>query len=248
MRILGTVPLEEDGSATFRIPANTPVAVQALDKEGQAVQIMRSWFTVMPGETLSCVGCHERPADVTPSALALAMRLEPRDIEPWRGPARGFDFTREVQPVLNKHCASCHDGGKAKPDLRPQDPNDAVRYTSAYRAMIPYVHRVGIDGDAGLLTPGAYHADTSKLIQLLRKGHEGVRLDAEGWDRIVTWIDLNAPCYGTWGEAAPIPQDGHVRRMELRKTCGGPPEDPETIPDCPKYGDSQADGAGGSNL
>ncbi|MEN6334463.1 MAG: hypothetical protein ABFE01_09395 [Phycisphaerales bacterium] len=235
MRILGAVPLEEDGSVTFRVPADTPVAVQALDGEGKAVQIMRSWFTVMPGETLSCVGCHERPADVTPSALALAMRLDPRDIEPWRGPARGFSFAREVQPVLNRHCAACHDGGAAKPDLRPKDSNDAAQYTSAYRAMIPYVRRVGIDGDVGLLKPGEYHADTGKLVQLLRKGHEGVPLDAEGWDRIVTWIDLNAPCYGTWGEASPIPRDGHARRMELRKTYGGPADDPEAIPDCPRY-------------
>ncbi len=126
MRILGTVPLEEDGSVTFRVPADTPVAVQALDGEGKAVQGMRSWFTVMPGETLSCVGCHERPADVTPSALALAMRLDPRDIEPWRGPARGFDYAREVQPVVNRHCAACHDGRAAQPDLRPQKGSDEI--------------------------------------------------------------------------------------------------------------------------
>jgi hypothetical protein len=235
MRILGTVPLEEDGSVTFRVPANTPVAVQALDGEGKAVQLMRSWFTVMPGETLSCVGCHERPADVTPSELALAMRLDPRDIEPWRGPARGFSFAREVQPVLNRHCAACHDGVAAQPDLRPRDSDGVAQYTFAYRAMISYVHRVGIDADVSLLKPGEYHADTSELIQLLRKGHQGVCLDAEAWDRIVTWIDLNAPCYGTWGEVGPIPGDGHVRRMELRKTYGGPEDDPEVIPDCPRY-------------
>jgi len=237
MRILGSVPLEEDGSVTFRVPANTPVAVQALDKEGKAVQLMRSGFTVMPGETLSCVGCHERPVDVTPSVLAMAMRLEPRDIEPWRGPARGFGFAREVQPVLNRHCATCHDGQAAQPDLRsraqiadrPKD-SDAA---SAYRAVIPYVCRVGVDDDPGLLTPGVHHADTSPLIQLLRKGHEDVRLDAEAWDRLVTWIDLNAPCHGTWGEVSPIPDGVHARRMELRKTCGGPADDPEAIPERP---------------
>ena len=90
-------------------------------REGKAVQLMRSWFTVMPGETLSCVGCHETPADVTPSALALAMRRDPREIEPWHGPARGFDFAREVQPVLNRHCVACHDGRAGRPDLRPQE-------------------------------------------------------------------------------------------------------------------------------
>ncbi|MFC1498649.1 hypothetical protein ACFLS1_09315, partial [Verrucomicrobiota bacterium] len=60
-RIIGTVPVEKDGSASFVVPANTPLAIQPLDAEGKALQIMRSWFTAMPGENLSCVGCHESP-------------------------------------------------------------------------------------------------------------------------------------------------------------------------------------------
>ncbi len=268
MRILGTVPLEEDGSVTFRVPANTPMAVQALDTEGKAVQVMRSWFTVMPGETLSCVGCHETPAEVTPSQLAMAMYRDPRDIEPWRGPARGFDFAREVQPVLNRHCVSCHDGGAAQPDLRPQEqvPDykgrslsqrdidrlhprmventvGMVKYTPAYDALVPYIRRVGVEDDVSLLTPGEYHADTSELIQLLRKGHQGVRLDAEAWDRIVTWIDLNAPCHGAWGDVFPIPDGAHARRMQLRKVYAGLADDPEAIPDCLTYDETPVEPA-----
>ncbi|HNS20846.1 MAG TPA: SUMF1/EgtB/PvdO family nonheme iron enzyme [Sedimentisphaerales bacterium] len=248
MRIIGTIPLEEDGSATFRVPANTPVAVQAIDREGKAVQGMRSSFAVMPGETLSCVGCHETPAQVTPSQLAWAMYREPRDIDPWRGPARGFDFAREVQPVLNRHCARCHDGRVARPDLRPhppsaRDPGGAGKFEPAYEVLIPYVRRVGIEDDVSLLTPGEYHADTSELVQLLRKGHQGIRLDAEAWDRIVTWIDLNAPCHGTWREASPISLGVHARRMELRKAYGGPPDDPEAIPDCPRYDETPVEPA-----
>ncbi|MBE0595365.1 MAG: hypothetical protein IH616_23500, partial [Gemmatimonadales bacterium] len=254
MRLLGTVPLEEDGSVSFRVPANTPVAVQALDREGKAVQLMRSWFTVMPGEALSCIGCHESPVDVAPSRVALTMRHEPRDIQPWHGPARGFDFAREVQPVLNKHCGTCHDGRAGRPDLRPEeqvpdykglrpsrlgvarlhpqmkrDTSGMMKYTPAYESLIPYIRRVGIEDDVSLLVPGEYHADTSELVQLLCKGHHGVRLDAEARDRIVTWIDLNAPCHGTWGDAYPIPDNVHARRMELRAVYGGPADDPEAI-------------------
>ena len=255
MRILGTVPLEEDGSVMFRVPANTPVAVQPLDREGKAVQLMRSWFTLMPGETLSCVGCHETPADVAPSQLALAMQRGTREIEPWRGPARGFDFAREVQPVLNRHCASCHDGSEGRPDLRPedqvpdyqgqklsrlgvqrlhpkmmQDTGGFVEYTPAYDVLVRYIRRVSIEDDVSLLVPGEYHADTSPLVQMLRRGHQGVSLDAEAWDRLITWIDLNAPCHGTWGDVYPIPDNAHERRMALRRAYGGPVEDPETIP------------------
>jgi formylglycine-generating enzyme required for sulfatase activity len=88
---------------------------------------------------------------------------------------------------------------------------------------------VGIEDDVSLLTPGEYHADTSPLVQLLRKGHHGVRLEAEDWDRLVTWLDLNAPCHGTWGEVYPIPDGMHERRMALRKECGGPEDDPERL-------------------
>ncbi|MHC4734833.1 MAG: HzsA-related protein, partial [Planctomycetota bacterium] len=64
MRIIGTVPVHKDGSAMFRVPANTPLCVQPLDKNGRAVQLMRSWFTAMPGETVSCVGCHEKQDEI----------------------------------------------------------------------------------------------------------------------------------------------------------------------------------------
>ncbi len=254
MRILGTVPLEADGSALFRVPARVPLAVQALDAEGNAVQLMRSWFTAQPGEKVSCVGCHERPADGPSAVLTAAARHPPRDILPWYGPARGFDFAREVQPVLDKYCVGCHDGAHAQPDLRAEHlvpdyrgrrisdlaisrlhpamrahTQGVLRYTPAYEALLAYVRRVGIEDDVSLLVPGEYHADTSELVQMLRKGHGGVRLDAEAWDRLGTWIDLNAPCHGTWGEVYPIPDNAHQRRMALRRAFGGPHDDPEHI-------------------
>ena len=75
----------------------------------------------MPGESISCVGCHESASDVPPPKQTIASSLAPRELEPWYGPARGFDFEREVQPVLNKYCVSCHDGKKKGcPDLRSE--------------------------------------------------------------------------------------------------------------------------------
>lgn len=259
MRILGTVAVEADGSAFFRVPAGTPVAFQALDGRGQAVQLMRSWVTAMPGETVSCIGCHETPRDAAPTQASLAALRAPQEVVPWRGPARGFDFKREVQPVLDRHCVSCHDGPKgAAPDLRPaaviadyhgqplsklgverlpphirQQHGGRLLYTPAYDALIPYLRRVNVEDDVSLLTPAEYHVDTSPLIQLLRKGHHGVQLDEEAWDRLATWIDLNAPCHGTWGEVYPFPDDIHQRRMALRKQYGGPEEDPEVVPVLP---------------
>ena len=109
-RILGTVPVESDGSAHFKIPANSPLSLQPLDDKGQTLQLMRSWLVGMPGEAVSCSGCHEPQNEVSFNKAALAARKRPADIEPWHGPARGFSFVREVQPVLDRHCVACHDG------------------------------------------------------------------------------------------------------------------------------------------
>jgi formylglycine-generating enzyme required for sulfatase activity len=265
MRIVGTTPIETDGSATFRIPANTPVAFQALDAEGKAVQLMRTWFSARPGEKVSCVGCHESSSSTPPTQRPLAEYPAPRKLEPWYGPARGFDFAREVQPVLNKYCVECHDGSPDRCDLRSEElvqdyrgripgrlditrmhrdhkslDEGHIRYTPAYEALVPYIRRVNVGDNVSLLTPGHYHADTSELVQMLQKGHQGVQLDAEAWDRLVTWIDLNGPCHGTWKDIfpVPIPDSPDQRRRELFALYGGPSDDPEANPGSAKYDQS----------
>jgi hypothetical protein len=120
-RVLGTVPVEADGSAHFKIPAQTPVMVQPLDENGQALQTMRSWFTGMPGESVSCVGCHAGMNEAPPPHHRLPRCAPASDIDPsWHGPSRGFNFAREVQPVLDRHCVQCHAGGPghAEPYLK----------------------------------------------------------------------------------------------------------------------------------
>jgi hypothetical protein len=102
-RILGEVPVYEDGSASFIVPANTPISMQPLDAEGRAVQLMRSRMTVMPGENASCAGCHEHQNDATPNPWVIAARRAPTPIEPFLEAARPFAFHREIQPVLDRY-------------------------------------------------------------------------------------------------------------------------------------------------
>ncbi len=264
-RVLGTVPVEKDGSAFFRVPANTPISIQPLDAEGRALQLMRSWTTAMPGEIVSCTGCHEKLTDAAPNMKTIAAGKPPAEIRPWHGPARGFSFNREVQPVLDKYCVSCHDGGKRKdgktiPDLRREqgkyivfrnsDPQERVirgtpqqelvrKYAGvfdpSYVELRRYVRTGGLESDIRMLNPGEFGADTSELIQMLEKGHHGVRLDREAWHRLTIWIDLNAPCHGTWREAAglKIIKPFHGRRRELRRLYAGLDDDPEAYPEMP---------------
>ena len=253
-RIIGTVPVEEDGSANFRIPANTPISVQPLDAEGKAVQLMRSWLTGMPGEVVSCVGCHDSQNTTPPSKPALAMGRPTSEIEPWYGPTRGFSFAREVQPVLDRHCVTCHDGqaqadGRILADLRGTEKIDdytsvfhhggvdAGHFSVSYVELQRYVRHPGMESDYHMLMPMEYHADTTQLVQMLENGHHGVRLDAEGWDRLITWIDLNVPYHGTWTEIAGEERVSGLaqRRRELLNLYAAMDEDPEFISDTPGY-------------
>jgi len=246
-RILGTVPVEADGSAFFRVPAHTPVALQALDAQGKALALMRSWFTAMPGEVLACVGCHEPQNGAPPvESKRMALARAPSSIRPWYGPARGFSFVREVQPVLDAYCVQCHhggalDNGQKTFDLRAR-PAERVpsafqmHFTPSYMSLHRFVRTPTLESDAHLLGPRDFHADTSKLIQILRDGHYGVHLDREAWDRLITWIDLNAPAHGTWGEVvghipakAKLVAPGAARRRELQRRYTGIDEDPEAV-------------------
>jgi len=251
--VLGTVPVEQDGSALFRVPANIPISVQPLDAQGNALQLMRSWLTAMPGEILSCVGCHENQNTSPPSRNTMAALRRPSEIEPWYGPARGFSFKRDVQPVLDKYCAGCHDGSK-QPDgtvladlgrdrdtfvvfqKKRNDPEVvhggtteelakeyAGVFEPSYVELRRFVRVGGFESDLHVLRPGEFHSDTTELIQMLGKGHHGVRLGDEAWDRLAMWIDLNAPCHGTWGEALgrSVIQEHYRRRDQLRELYAG---------------------------
>ena len=245
-RIIGTVPVEPDGSAYFRMPANTPISMQPLDGDGKALQLMRSWMTAMPGEVLSCVGCHERQNTSPPNRQPAAATKAPADITPWYGPPRGFSFVHEVQPVLDAHCVRCHDGkprddGKTLPDFTHLPPVQAAipangyktgsKFPPSYIALRSYVRAPSIESDMHLLTPCEYHADTTRLVQRLRRGHRGVRLDAEAWDRLITWIDLGAPAHGTWREIVGMGKVARQRdrRREMMKRYAGIDEDPEAL-------------------
>jgi formylglycine-generating enzyme required for sulfatase activity len=247
-RVVGTVPVETDGSALFRVPANTPISVQPLDGEGKALQLMRSWFTAMPGEVLSCVGCHEPQNGVVPSRATLAAAKAPAEIAPWYGPTRGFSFDREVQPVLDAHCVRCHDGSAAAPSaasaipdfrkappVHPQaasaDYNHGTAFPPAYLALRSYVRSPTIESDMHLLGPGEFHADATALVQLLSRGHQGVRLEPAAWDRLITWIDLGTPAHGTWSEIVGKDRVEHQRdrRRAMLARYAARDEDPEAV-------------------
>ncbi len=194
-RLLGTVPVEEDGSAIFKVPANTPISIQPIDKDGVAVQWMRSWVTGQPGEVVSCIGCHEDQNQIPIPKRVMASQKAAAPLKAPEGGVRSFTFDLEIQPILDRACIACHNGEGKAFDLRGGK-KDKLGYGTSYLNIHPYVHRQGGEGDMVVLQPYEYHPNTSELVRILKKGHHNVKLTDAEWLKLYNWIDYNAPDKG----------------------------------------------------
>jgi hypothetical protein len=196
--VLGTVPVAEDGSAFFRVPANKELFFQALNAEGVAVQSMRSATHVRENEQLVCAGCHNPRHRVSePSiTLPLALRTPPATLTPDVDGSRPFSYPRLVQPVLDRHCVACHEEhADAAPNLAREP---IVRnWFASYNSLAP---RFGFYdyGDPYRTTPGQFGALASPLYQLLRDGHYDVQLPADDLYRLTLWLDCATLFYGVY--------------------------------------------------
>ncbi len=219
-QVLGTVPVEPDGSAYFSVPAQIPLAFQALDRNGMAVQTMRSLTYLQPGEHASCIGCHEHRSSAPVSqSVALAQQRPPSSITPGPDGSKPLSYPLLVQPVLDRLCVECHRGPKADGGIVLTG-EPAGEFSVSYNALaplVPYSEWKGTPADNSepLTRPDLFGARASKLTQLLLKGHEGVVLSAEDMARLVTWMDANALCYGSFD---PLDQ----KRQQQGERIAGP--------------------------
>ncbi|MBI4601177.1 MAG: hypothetical protein HY721_04370 [Planctomycetes bacterium] len=216
--VLGTVPVEEDGSAFFAVPARKPLSFQALDDRGMALQTMRSVTYVQPGERVACAGCHDDPRSAPPAREPIAARRPPSEIRPGPDGCAPFSYPRLVQPVLDRRCVSCHgDEAPAGGLALTGTPHDG--FSRSYWALCagPTFYGAGTtrENAARALVPrfggwnpvhrtepgGAYGARGSRLVRLLLEGHAEVKLEGEELERLATWIDANALFYGTYDPA-----------------------------------------------
>jgi len=210
--LLGTVPVEADGSAYFRAPARKPLYFQAVDDKGRAVQIMRSVTYLQPGERRGCVGCHERPGTPPPPQQLLATTRPPSEIQPGPDGTRPLSYPRLIQPVLDRHCVACHDGTEGprkSPLVLTGEP--AGSFTRSYESLRPYVRWYEWGGASITQTvtrPGRGGADESPLSKILDDPThaEHVKLPEADRLRFYVWLDGNAPFYGTYRPAAQAAQ------------------------------------------
>ena len=123
--ILGEVDVAPDGSVFFEIPARTPVYFQPIDENGYAVTTMRSWTTMQPNEFYSCLGCHGDRDTPHKQPLNIAQGRKPQKLKPFYGMDKGFSFREHIQPILDKHCISCHND-RSVARIKTQDGKDRI--------------------------------------------------------------------------------------------------------------------------
>ena len=216
--VLGTVPVEDDGSACFEAPAGKLLYFQALDERGMAVQSMRSGTYVHPGQRLACQGCHEQKhrAVSVPVRVPFALRRPPSRIQPDCEGSYPFNYVRLVQPVLDRNCAACHKE-KGALDLTgeieywPDRDKNNCCYTKSYNnlaaeygfwfhALNNCLNTPGAHGGSRTV-PGKFGARASKLLEYLDERHYGVKLSREDFHRIALWLDCNSEFLGAYENA-----------------------------------------------
>ncbi len=205
--VLGTVPVEADGSAYFEAPVGKLIYFQAIDERGMAVQSMRSVTYVHPGEQLSCQGCHERKHR-TPqqfSEMPRASRRRPSKLRLDVEGSNPFSYVRLVQPVLDRNCVRCHQAKKAvdlsgsiggKHGWTRSYMNLAQRYGFYFHAGRGSI-RSGVHGGSRT-SAGRFGARVSRLLEYMDERHYGVRLTHEDFRRLALWLDCNSEFYGAY--------------------------------------------------
>ena len=197
VRVIGTVPVEADGSAHFQVPADTPLYFQLLDANHMELRRMRSFISFQPGERRGCVGCHETRAEAgAVASVPAALHMQPRIPTPPPWGERAVSFLRDVQPVFNRHCVGCHGGLTPKKGLDFSGGLTA-QHNRAYDTILAHnlVAWSNVNDDAKITLPLTFGSHKSKLLDALRDEHhrQHVRLSRDEWLRLVTWIDANAP-------------------------------------------------------
>ncbi len=226
-RILGTVPIAEDGSAHFKVPAGRPIFFVAQDEKGKAAKAMGSFTSVMPGEVVGCVGCHEqrtRTMGVGSAKMVQAMRREPDAIQPVPDVPEIFDYVRDIQPIWDKHCVSCHNMEKFAGNMSLEGD-----LTPGYSLSYAFVKRPkwagGLAHKGGNSGPYATGTGDSKLIDVLMDGHKEVQLSEAEMRKIMYWIDSGTFFAGTYAALGTATRDLKIKAPQpvrdiAAKRCG----------------------------
>ena len=229
-RVLGTVPVEPDGSASFEVPALRAVYFTALDEKGLAVKRMQNFTMVMPGENQGCVGCHEARIG-TPDRREdigdlMAMKRPPSQIQPFADIPDVFDYPRHIQPIWDRHCVSCHGSDDpAGHAILTGDNNEW--FSQSYSALVArdQVSQCFSWGEDGNHPPYGFGTGASPLMQKIDASHYDVKLTTKEYDTVRLWIESGAAFTGTYA-VFNHPENAVATPLIVSKTVLGRPVGP----------------------
>jgi hypothetical protein len=219
-RVLGTVPVEPDGSAHFELPALRSLFFVALDENDLSVKRMQSFVTVQPGETTSCSGCHEQRTNTPPRTTNLmALARSPSTIEPFHGIPDVLDFPRDVQPILDRHCVECHNPDRREGEVDLCGDRTPL-YSTAYWTMVKRRLFSDARNGGGNRPPRSIGSSASRLLDYIDGSHYDARLTDRERMTILLWIDSGATYPGTYASylSGIAPVEFPVEMMTRR--CG----------------------------
>jgi hypothetical protein len=233
-RILGTVPVEADGSASFEVPALSAIFLAALDENDLCIKRMQSLLTVQPGETLGCVGCHEERTQMprTAATYSLAAKRPPSKITPIEDIPYVFDFHRDIQPIFDRHCVACHGlektekgGPRSGGCLLIGDHSNV--YSISYSSLRMNQQMILMNGNAAPYEAGS---SASKLMNKIDGTHHGAKLSEHEQKMIRLWIDSGCIYSGTLaGEGTGMIYDKLRKRPDCYKWFSMPETWPSAL-------------------
>ena len=201
-RIVGTVPVSPDGSASMELPALRSYLFVAMDHDGKPVKRMHSFTSVMPGETTTCIGCHE-PRTQTPNTnsdekLFQQLARSPRKPQPITDLPEVFDFPRDIQPILDKHCLSCHNFDRMDAGVNLSGDWTPL-YTTSYLTL-SYRNMFGDNRNRpeSDFEPYVIGSSASRLMKLIDEKHEGADLSDAEKKMVRYWLEVGANYAGTY--------------------------------------------------
>jgi hypothetical protein len=198
--VLGTAPVEDDGSANFYSPAGKVLYFQVLDENYNEIQRMRSVVQLQAGEKRGCIGCHEdrMSAPLSAGAVPMAMRRGPSTLQPPPWGAGPFSYEKVVQAVWDARCVRCHNA-RDEQQVNLTGVLDSDGIPASYRTIIAkgWVHYFDYTWgrEHSKAEPLSFGTVKSKLWEILDGGHYDVRLTIEEAHRIKCWTDLNCPLW-----------------------------------------------------
>ncbi|MFV2067771.1 MAG: hypothetical protein ACC645_12425 [Pirellulales bacterium] len=219
-RVLGTVPVEADGSAYFELPARRSVLFVALDQNDKAVKRMQSFTSVEPGEVLGCVGCHEHRTVAPPlgsrgSSGPLAGQRKASPIEPIDGVPDLLDFPRDIQPILDRHCVECHRTDRAEGGVILTGDHGPIYSHSYFSLTVTNQLADGRNRPQSNYPPRALGSGAAPLLGMLEGGHHQVTTNPAEQRTVRLWLDTGAPYPGTYAALGSGMIGGYERNEQV---------------------------------